>query len=173
MNPLTDIAKLMNEPKSYWLNIFRKYVVENKYVSIQCVPSKEEQQNAAKEEKDRIDAQIATLTEEGLKQKRETLEKAVEYNEREPPIDMLTSVPIPTLKSIKFHNITQYSSQSVDTQRIDLRNTSVFTFFDHLKSNFVYVSIYIFIYFSDYIMPVVVLVKLSIFQNNCQLMSKT
>lgn len=140
VNPLTDIAKLMEEPKSYWLNILRKYLVENKYVSIQCVPSKEEQQNAAKEEKERIDAQIAALTEEGLKQKGEILEKAIQYNEREPPIDMLTSVPIPSLKSIKFHNITQYSSESKDTQRIDLSNTPVFTYFDNLNSNFVYVS---------------------------------
>lgn len=131
----------MEEPKSYWLNILRKYLIENKYVSIQCVPSKEEQQNAAKDEKERIDAQIAMLTEEGLKQKGEMLEKAIQYNEREPPIDMLTSVPIPSLKSIKFHNITQYSSESKDTQKIDLSNTPVFTYFDNLNSNFVYVSI--------------------------------
>lgn len=142
VNPLTDITKLMNEPKSYWLNILRKYIVDNKYVSIQCVPSKEEQQNAAKDEKDRIDAQIMALTEEGLKEKGDILEKAIEYNEREPPIDMLTSVPIPSLKSIKFHNITQYSTESKDKQRIDLSNSSVFTYFDNLKSNFVYVCIF-------------------------------
>lgn len=136
-----DIAKLIEEPKSFWLDILRKYLVDNKYVSIQCVPSKEEQQNSAKEEKDRIDAQIAALTEEGLQKKGEILQNAIEYNEREPPIGMLTSVPIPSLKSIKFHNITQYSSDSKETQRIDLSNTSIFTYFDHLQSNFVYVSI--------------------------------
>lgn len=115
--------------------------MDSKYVSIQCVPSKEEQQNAAKEEKDRIDAQIASLTEEGLKQKAEILDKAIDYNERDPPLDMLTSVPIPSMKSIKFHNITQYSSESEDKNRINLSNTPVFTYFDHLSSNFVYVSI--------------------------------
>lgn len=135
----------MNEPKSYWLNILKKYMVDNKYVSIQCVPSKEEQQNAAKEEKERIDAQVATLGEEGLKQKGDILEKAIEYNEREPPIDMLTSVPIPSFKSIKFHNITQYSTESKDKERIDLSSSSVFTYFDHMKSNFVYVCIFVII----------------------------
>ncbi|KAJ8921035.1 hypothetical protein NQ315_015831 [Exocentrus adspersus] len=139
VNPLTDLAKLAKEPQSYWLEILRKYFVENKYVAIQCVPSKEEQANMAKEEKERIQAQIDKLGVNGLREKTETLEKAIEFNEREPSSDMLTSVPIPNLSSIKFHSITRYSTDSEKNQDIDLAETPVFTYFDHLKTSFVYI----------------------------------
>ncbi|KAJ8960912.1 hypothetical protein NQ318_020211 [Aromia moschata] len=139
VNPLTDLQKLLKEPQSYWLGILEKYLVENKYVAIQCVPSREEKMNMAREEKERIEEQIRRLTEAGLREKKDSLEKAIEFNEREPPMDMVTSVPIPSLKSIKFHNITRYSSASCDRQLIDLSETPVFTYFDHLKTSFVYI----------------------------------
>lgn len=138
---MTDLAKLIKEPQSYWLEILRKYFVENKYVAIQCVPSKEEQANMAKEEKERIQAQIERLDEEGLKKQEEALEKALEFNDREPSNDMLTCVPIPSLSSIKFHNIVRYSTDSDKKQPLDLSETPIFTYFDHLKTSFVYVSI--------------------------------
>lgn len=139
VNPLTDLSKFLKEPLSYWLEILRKYFVENKYIAIQCVPSKEEQANMAKEEKERIQAQIDKLGTTGLKEKEESLEKALEFNEREPPSDMLTSVPIPSLSSINFHNIVRYSTDSDTKQPIDLSGTPVFTYFDHLKTSFVYI----------------------------------
>lgn len=142
VNPLTDLSKLIKEPQCYWLEILRKYFVENKYVAIQCVPSKEEQVNMAKDEKERIQVQIDTLGLDGLKEKEEVLEKALEFNDREPPSDMLTSVPIPSLSSIKFHNIVRYSTDSDKEQPLDLSETPIFTYFDHLKTSFVYVSIY-------------------------------
>ncbi|KAJ8970899.1 hypothetical protein NQ317_009051 [Molorchus minor] len=117
----------------------KKYFVDNKYVAIQCVPRKEEKLNMAKEEKERIEAQIQKLTEAGLKSQKDVLEKAIEFNEREPPMDMITSVPIPSLNSIKFHNIVRHSSASCDTQHIDLSETPIFTYFDNLKTSFVYI----------------------------------
>lgn len=140
INPLTDIAKLQKEPQSFWLEILDKYFVNNTSLSVQCVPSIQEQQTMAKEEKDRIALQIQKLTEDGLKEKGEILEKAIEFNEREPPGDMITSVPIPSLNSIRFHNITRFKSDAEPNQKINLSVAPVFTYFDHLKTNFVYVS---------------------------------
>lgn len=144
MNPLTDLAKLLTEPRSYWLNILKKYLVENKYVSVQCFPSKEEKQKMAREEKERVEAQIKALGEKGLQEKGEILRKAIEFNEREPPVDMLTCVPIPSLESIKFHNVTRYKTDIEEDSRINLSRTPVFTYFDHVKTGFVYVSDYYF-----------------------------
>ncbi|CAH1183590.1 unnamed protein product [Phaedon cochleariae] len=138
INPLTDISKLMNEPLPFWLNILQKYLVDNIYIAIQCIPSKEEQQKMAKEEKERVETQVKNLTEVGLKEKEEILQKAIEFNDREPPADMLTSVPIPSIDSIRFHNIERFTSESKDKGKIDVSRTPVFTYFDHLKTNFAY-----------------------------------
>nr|CAH7739234.1 unnamed protein product [Callosobruchus chinensis] len=137
VNPLTDLAKLQKEPKDYWLGILRKYMIENKYMATQMVPSKEEQQKLAKEEKERVESRVKELGEEGLKKKGEILCNAIEFNERPPPPEMLISVPIPSVDSIKFHNIYRFSSDEKN-ERINLADTPVFTYFDHLKTNFVY-----------------------------------
>lgn len=130
---------MTKEPKSYWVGLLDKYFVKNDSISIQGYPSIEEQQQMAAEEKERIEKQIESLGEDGLKEKAAALEKAIEYNERPPPDSMLTSVNIPSLKSINFHNIIRYRSDVINDQ-LDLSETPVFTYFDHVKSGFVYVS---------------------------------
>ncbi|ERL93539.1 uncharacterized protein C05D11.1 [Dendroctonus ponderosae] len=139
LNPLEDLLKLSKEPDTFWLGILEKYFVGNKYVSVECYPSKEEQQKMAKEEKERVEKQRQLLGEEGLKQKKIALEKAIESNDREPPVKMLTSVPIPGLESITFHNIERYRSD-LPGGRIDLSQAPVFTYFDDLKTSFVYLN---------------------------------
>ncbi|XP_050309780.1 uncharacterized protein C05D11.1-like [Anthonomus grandis grandis] len=139
VNPLEDLTKLAVEPKHFWLEILDKYFVSNKYVSVECYPSKEEQQKMAKEEKERVEKQRLTLGEAGLKEKKEILEKAIEHNDKEPPAEMLTSVPIPSIKSIKFHNIVRYSSGEKVNAQVDLSKTPVFTYFDDLKTSFVHI----------------------------------
>lgn len=130
---------MVDEPKSYWINLLDNYFVKNKSISIQGYPSNEEQHRMAAEEKERIEMQIKALGEDGLKQKATKLATAVEYNERPPPDSMLTSVKIPSLTSINFHNIIRYRSDIVNEQ-LDLSEAPVFTYFDHVKSGFIYVS---------------------------------
>lgn len=140
INPLMDLERMAKEPKSYWLSLLKNYFVESKLISLEAYPSIEEQQRLATDEKQRIEEQTKRLGEEGLKQKELELEKAVEYNERPPPNSMLTCLPIPSLNSITFHNVVRYTTDSAERQQIDLSKTPVFTYFDHLKSGFVYVS---------------------------------
>lgn len=141
-NPLDMITKMLDEPKSFWLEIFDKYFVSNQQsVFIQCTPSIEEQQKLAKDEKERVERQIETLTPQGLLEKKELLEKAIAHNERPPPPEMLTSVPIPGVESIKFHSIERFNSDSESKEKIDLSNTPVFTYFDNLESNFVFIIV--------------------------------
>lgn len=140
LNPLVDLDRMLNESKDYWLNLLYRYLLDNKYVAIQCIPSVEEQVRMAAEERDRLQEQIGELGDVGLKMKQQILCDAIEYNERPPPDNMLTSVPIPSLDSIKFHDIVRYKTDSCEKQHIDLSQTPVFTYFDHVKTNFVYVS---------------------------------
>lgn len=142
VNPLPDLEKMLKEPKSYWLKLLHKYFLDNNAVSIQGVPSVEEHEKMAKEEKERIEEQIKSLGEEGLKEKQNLLEKAIEFNDREAPESMLTSVPIPSIKSIHFHNIVRHRTDLDQRQLIDLSGTPVYTYFDHVKSGFVYVSMH-------------------------------
>lgn len=141
VNPLNDLNKLIKEPKSYWVGILEKYFVKNNFISIECYPSKEEQQKMAKDEKERIEKQRRELGDEGLRKHKEILEKAIEFNDREPPIEMLTSIAIPNIDSIKFHNIKRYRTNSGQDKQLDLSKTSLFTYFDDLKTSFVYVSL--------------------------------
>lgn len=141
VNPLDDLNQLIKEPKSFWIGILEKYFVKNNFVSIECYPSKEEQQKMAKDEKERIEKQRQELGDEGLRKQKEILEKAIEFNDREPPIEMLTSVAIPNIDSIKFHNIKRYRTDSEQDKPLDLSKTSLFTYFDDLKTSFVYVSL--------------------------------
>lgn len=131
---------MQKEPKSFWLELLNKYFVGAKSISIQGVPSVEEHEKMAKEEKERIDEQIKSLGEEGLKEKEKLVQSAVEHNDREAPESMLTSVLIPSIESINFHNIVRHRSDLDQRQMIDLSDTPVYTYFDHVKSGFVYVS---------------------------------
>ncbi|RZC37564.1 C05D11.1-like, partial [Asbolus verrucosus] len=138
LDPLSDLSKLLKEPKSFWVALMKKYFVDNKYVAVQCIPSKDEHNRMAEEEADRVKKQIDLLGEDGLNVKGKLLEDAVKFNSRDPPSDMLTSLPIPSLKSINFHDITRYRTDLDQRQQIDLSKTSVYTCFDHIKSEFIY-----------------------------------
>ncbi|XP_971907.2 uncharacterized protein C05D11.1-like [Tribolium castaneum] len=138
LNPLVDLGKLLKEPKSFWVSLMKKYLVDNNYVAVQCIPSKDEQMRMAEEEAKRIKEQIDSLGEEGLKEKGKLLEDAVTFNGRDPPADMITSLPIPSLKTINFHDIKRYRTDLDDRQQIDLSKTNVYTCFDHIKSEFIY-----------------------------------
>lgn len=137
MNPLEDLCKLNNEPQQYWLNLLKKYFVHNNALSVQGIPSIAEQGRLAAEEKVRVEEQVKRLGEAGLAEKAEILEKATEFNDRPPTQEMLTCVPTPGLSSVKFHKILRGSS--LNKGYVDLSLAPVFTYCDHVKSQFVYV----------------------------------
>lgn len=139
VNPLIDFDSLKNEPKSYWVSLLKKYFLDNKFITIICKPSKEEKQKMAQEEKERVAKQVELLGQEGLELKGKELEKAIEFNEREPSEDMLVSLTIPEITSVNYHNIVRLRTDSNVKRSLDLSETPVFTFFDDVNSNFVYI----------------------------------
>lgn len=137
---MTDLDKALDEKKSYWVELLKKYFVDNQVIAIEASPSIEEQERMATEEKQRIEMQIKNLGKEGMDQKEAELLNAIELNETPPPDSMLTSVAIPRITGINFHNIYRHRTDLDDKKYIDLSNTPIFTYFDHVKTEFVYVS---------------------------------
>lgn len=137
VNPLVQLESLANESKEFWLAVIKKYLVTNEVISIQGIPSTDEHKLMAETEAKRIEDQCECLGEEGLAARQKILDSAIEFNERPAPDELLVSVPIPSVKSITYHPICRYSSIEAG-DRIDLTNTSLFTYFDHIQTNFVY-----------------------------------
>ncbi|XP_013400143.1 uncharacterized protein C05D11.1 [Lingula anatina] len=106
VNQIEIFRKLSKENKDYWYNLLNQYFMTRPSVTIIGEPSKELHEKMAATEKERIEEQKKKLGETGLAQKGENLKKACEENEIEAPGEVITSVDIPNVSSIKFHPIT-------------------------------------------------------------------
>lgn len=138
---VTDIIyKLQEENMDYWLNLLRKYFVDNHNITIRATPSIAEKEKISKEEADRLEKRRAELGEAGLAKKGEELEEAMKENDRPPPLEMLTSLAVPSTKSISFHKF-DIIRKSDDNQKIDLKQYPFYIEAYNLKTNFVYVTI--------------------------------
>ncbi|XP_022918722.1 uncharacterized protein C05D11.1-like [Onthophagus taurus] len=138
LNPLEDLDKMLTEPKSYWLSLLKRYLIDNHVITIQGYPSQSEQASMAAQEKARIEEQIKNLGEKGLEEKEKELNDAIAFNEKPAPESMLTQVNVPSINSIFFHDIVRYSSDEKSPE-IDLTQTDIFTYFDNVKTDFVYI----------------------------------
>lgn len=140
LNVAEVIADLQKNDVNYWLNILRKYFIDNKNVVIRAYPSIAEKEKLAKEESERIEKRKAELGAEGLIKKGEELLSAQTENDREPPLDMLTSLPIPSTKKIIFHQF-DVIRKANNSKKIDLTQFPFYIEVYDLKSNFVYVTV--------------------------------
>lgn len=62
------------------------------------------------------------------------------------PDEVLANVPIPSTDSINFHHIKSYTTETSEQHsRLDVTKLPLFTYLDHVNTNFVYVSIVYFI----------------------------
>ena len=81
LNQVADFKKLAEEPMSYWLNIFKRYLIDAPMVAVNGYPSIAKQVELTELEKKRIAKQIERLGKAGLEQKAKDLQKAMELNE--------------------------------------------------------------------------------------------
>ncbi len=140
LNVAEVIGNLQKNKVEYWIELMRKYFVDNKSVVIRAYPSIDEKEQMAKEEIERIEGRKAELGEEGLAQKGKELAESQAQNDREPPLDMLTSLPIPSTKKIIFHEF-DVIRKSSNSEKIDLSQFPFYVEVYDLKSNFVYVTV--------------------------------
>lgn len=139
LNTAEVIADLQKNDVDYWLNLLRKYFIDNKNIIIRAYPSISEKEKLAKEESERIEKRKNELGEEGLIKKGQELLAAQTENDREPPLKMLTSLPIPSTKKIIFHQFDVIRKSNC--KKIDLTQFPFYIEVYDLKSNFVYVTV--------------------------------
>lgn len=106
------------------------------------MPSKKEMEAYTTQELERLEAQRNNLGSEGLATKGEELADALEHNDRQAPLDLIMSVPIPDINSISYHSIQRYCNrgESAECGRFsgDLERIPVRFQLDDVKTQFVY-----------------------------------
>uniref|UniRef100_A0A336KC94 CSON007777 protein n=1 Tax=Culicoides sonorensis TaxID=179676 RepID=A0A336KC94_CULSO len=134
------LAELKQKDETFWIDLLKKYFVNAKYVVVRAVPSIEEQQRMAKEEQERIEKQRSDLGPAGLEKKEKELLEAMKTNEINPPVEMLTDVPIPSVEKMNFHPLKIFRlSDKVSPPGLNLETLPVYAEAFDLHSNFVYI----------------------------------
>ncbi|EZA55862.1 hypothetical protein X777_04081 [Ooceraea biroi] len=142
LDVIRDRQKLENEPEAYWLSLLKKYFIGKPMVTVKGVPSIEKKRTSTQEEETRIAKQIEQLGTNGLTHKEVELKHAIEENERPIPDNLLTNVAIPSTDSINFHHIKGYSTETSEQHpRFDVTKLPLFTYLDHVNTNFVYLYV--------------------------------
>lgn len=141
LNVTEVIAELQQNKVDYWINLLRKYFIDNKNVVIRAYPSIAEKEKLAKEDAERLELRKIELGDEGLAKKGKELSLAQEENDKEPPLAMLTSLPIPSASKIVFHQFDVIRKSDNKQKMIDLKQFPFYVEIYDLKSNFVYVTV--------------------------------
>nr|XP_042906689.1 uncharacterized protein C05D11.1 isoform X2 [Parasteatoda tepidariorum] len=97
------IESLFNKPAEYWINLLKTYILHGNHVIVEGRPSPALAAEMAEIEKKRIEEQQKKLGPDGLKEKAQVLKDAIEQNEILPPKEVLNSITVPSVKSIKLH----------------------------------------------------------------------
>ena len=107
-------------------------------------PSGELSEKMQKDEKVRVEKQRETLGEDGLKRKGDELAKAIEENEVEPPDDLVASVAVPGIDSIRFHPVETRTNRrgenDASTSRFPLERMPFQFQLDDIHTSFVQVG---------------------------------
>ncbi|KAI0931998.1 hypothetical protein AcV7_000767 [Taiwanofungus camphoratus] len=102
MDEFNQYAELRKWSSKQWTDILQKYYVDPPCVVVRGKPSGAMADRLEKEEKARIAAQKKRLGVKGLAQAEKILEEAKKEHEREIPKEILTSFPVPDVKSISW-----------------------------------------------------------------------
>ncbi|XP_022125781.2 uncharacterized protein C05D11.1 [Pieris rapae] len=140
MNPQETMHELLEENSEFWLGLLKRFFTDD-VITIIGSPSIELQEKMADEEKKRLEEQRAKLGASGLAEKAKALEQAMEFNERPPPAGTLASVPVPSCKNLKCHNLSTWATDSGPCPHFDLKEVPLYTRVHSLKTNFVYINL--------------------------------
>ncbi|XP_047134404.1 uncharacterized protein C05D11.1 isoform X1 [Hydra vulgaris] len=108
VNKVGRLKNLKQENADFWVELLKKYIVDQKMVVVVGEPSEELMKKMGDEEKTRLTAQADQLGPEGLEQMKKELEAAIKENEREPAKEIINSLPIPSPESLSFHQIDSF-----------------------------------------------------------------
>ncbi|KAG6820112.1 hypothetical protein H0H93_005259 [Arthromyces matolae] len=152
MNDIQQYNELRNWSSASWTSLLQKYYIDAQAVIVLGKPSAALAEKLEKDEKERIVRQVEKLGPEGLKKAEEELEAAKAEHDQPIPTELLTSFPVPDVKSIAW--IPVKSLQEVGIGRPSQRLVSApadlkkhvtsdglplpfFVQYDHVQSDFV------------------------------------
>ncbi|XP_050051775.1 uncharacterized protein C05D11.1-like [Dermacentor andersoni] len=143
VNQIPIFMSLLKKDKHFWVNLLKKYMVDNKAICVIGEPSPHLMGKMSDAESQRIQRQRETLGDEGLQKRAEALEKAIEANEKEPPKEMILAVEVPPVSTISFHSLLRACNAHGDKGIMSFGLQGIpFRFeLDHLKTNFVSLTV--------------------------------
>ncbi|KAH9858191.1 Metalloenzyme, LuxS/M16 peptidase-like protein [Lenzites betulinus] len=159
MDEINYYTALKNWTNQQWVELLRKYYIDPPSVVVRGRPSGEMADRLEKVEKERVTKQKATLGPTGLAECERVLEEAKKEHEKEIPKDVLTSFPVPSVKSISWIPVQSFQEPEPTkgkqrspmpkgneelAKHIESDGTPLpfFVQYDHVKSDFVTVHAY-------------------------------
>jgi len=147
LDDISRLKKLRLESEEFWIQLLKKYIIDKPKVVIIGEPSNKLMTDMAEEEKKRIEEQKTMLGENGLAKKGDELESAIEQNEEEPPLDLITSMKVPSTDSIRFHGIETITNvqltdhSAVKTEKLQISEIPFSVQVDDIKSLFLQLTV--------------------------------
>ncbi|SGY31172.1 BQ5605_C002g01214 [Microbotryum silenes-dioicae] len=158
MDTMAYYRQLEGWSSAQWIALLEKYYVNAPNVTIIGRPSAALADQLAKEEKQRVAATVKRLGPEGLAELGKKLETAQAENDRPIPSDIISNFKVPDVEGIDWIKVESARSAGVakevgpvsDNQvqkHVDQDGSKVplFVQYDHINSNFIEVSIVLFI----------------------------
>ncbi|KAH9944050.1 Metalloenzyme, LuxS/M16 peptidase-like protein [Epithele typhae] len=158
LNEISQYAELKKWTGQQWSDLLRKYYVDPPRVVVRGKPSGEMADRLDREDKARIAAQQERLGPDGLAACERELEAAKKEHEQEIPQEILTSFPVPDVKSIAWIPVQSVQEKHGQKGRASASATNstelakhvdsdgaplpFFVQYDHVKSDFVTVHAY-------------------------------
>ncbi|KAI0756614.1 Metalloenzyme, LuxS/M16 peptidase-like protein [Daedaleopsis nitida] len=153
MDEINMYAELKKWTSKQWTDLLRKYYVDPPCVVIRGKPSGDMADRLDREEKARIATQKERLGSAGLEECERVLEDAKKEHEQEIPTDILTSFPVPDVKSIAWIPVQSFQETHGKKGRAPMAQPNnaelakhiehdgaplpFFVQYDHVKSDFV------------------------------------
>ena len=135
-------SRYLEKNASYWLDLIDDIFNRHFYVAVEGIPSLELSKNITTNEANRIEKQIETLGEEGLKRKAEELAAALD-SQTLPGDDVLEKIPLGDVNQIQFRHILTYNRTHNTDNLIDFSSIPLKIQIEDVKSSFVTIYIYI------------------------------
>ncbi|KAG5342382.1 hypothetical protein C0989_002217 [Termitomyces sp. Mn162] len=152
MDDIKQFDDLRSWSSELWTSLLQKYYIDTHPIVILGKPSAVLAETLEQDEKNRVSRQIEELGSEGLKKAAAELEAAKAEHDQPIPTDMLTSFPVPDVKSIAWIPVKsvqeigagrvsqRLASSSTDLEKYISSDGSPLPFFvqyDHVQSDFV------------------------------------
>jgi len=155
MDEFNQYAELRKWSSTQWTDLLKKYYVDPPRIVVRGKPSGAMADKLEKDEKARIAAQKERLGSKGLARAEKELEEAKQEHEKEIPNEILTSFPVPDVKSIAWIPVQSLQDVGKGRKRTIVQKNNAdlahhiesdgdalpfFVQYDHVQSDFVTVN---------------------------------